>query len=57
MLRGTVKTFLAEKDKTAEKLALATQVVDKAAAKGVIHKNRAARVKSKLAKLTAQRSS
>jgi small subunit ribosomal protein S20 len=43
-------------DDTAERTRLAMQNIDKAAKKGVIHKNQAARRKSRLAKRTAKSS-
>ncbi len=52
MVRGTVKDFEAEKDtaKKSEKFKKVSSVLDKAASKGVIHKNKAARDKSRLLK-------
>lgn len=37
---------------TVKKLSEAAKVIDKAAKKGIIHKNKAARLKSRLSKLT-----
>lgn len=52
-LKATIKNF--KKDKTAEKLALAYKTIDKAAKVGLIKKNTAARLKSRLAvQLTPQ---
>ncbi len=41
------------KTPTVKKLASASKVIDKAAKKGIIHKNKAARIKSRLAKLAS----
>lgn len=41
----------AKKSPTVKKLSESSKVIDKAAKKGVIHKNKAARLKSRLAKL------
>jgi small subunit ribosomal protein S20 len=41
----------AKKSKTSEKVRQAVKLVDKAAKKGIIHKNKAARIKSSLSKL------
>lgn len=49
---------LAKKSKLEEKVKLAVKKVDKAAKKGLIHKNKAARIKSslnKLVKITSQK--
>lgn len=52
MVRGAVKDFTAEKDNAskAEKFKTVSSVLDKAAGKKVIHKNKAARTKSRLSK-------
>lgn len=52
LIRGTVKDFAAEKDNAskAEKFKKVSSVLDKAAGKNVIHKNKASRTKSRLAK-------
>jgi small subunit ribosomal protein S20 len=47
--RNAVKE--AQKGKTAEKIKKAVKLVDKSAQKGLIHKNKAARIKSSLSKL------
>lgn len=47
--RNAVKD--AEKNKTFEKVKLATKLIDKASKKGIIHKNKAARLKSRLSKI------
>jgi small subunit ribosomal protein S20 len=54
VLRKTLKNAIKEaaKSKTSEKIRKAVQTVDKAAKKGLIHKNKAARLKSGLSKLT-----
>jgi len=49
--RKVVKEFKATKEKTADKLKTAYKALDKTAAKKVYHKNKAARLKSRLAKL------
>lgn len=51
-VRGAVKSVLtaAGVDEKKESLKTASSVVDKAAARGVIHKNKAARIKSRLAR-------
>lgn len=54
-VKAAVKAFetslhSGDKAKTAEQLRLASRVLDKVAAKGAIHKNAAARKKSRLAK-------
>jgi small subunit ribosomal protein S20 len=54
-MRGAIKEFLGKlahgsAQETAEAYKKAAQVIDKTAAKGVIHKNQAARRKSRLTK-------
>ncbi|HWO57171.1 MAG TPA: 30S ribosomal protein S20 [bacterium] len=51
-VRGAVKSVLTATgvDEKKESLKTASSVVDKAAARGVIHKNKAARIKSRLAR-------
>ena len=51
--KAAVTTAEAGADGAAEALRIALQRIDKAAAKGVIHKNQAARRKSRLVKRTA----
>ncbi len=51
--RTKAATATAGTDEAAEALRLALKRIDKAAAKGVIHKNQAARRKSRLVKRTA----
>ena len=46
-----VAVRVAKKSKTAEKVLVATSLTDRAAKKKVIHKNKAARIKSQLSKL------
>jgi len=46
-----VATRLAKKSKSVEKIVEASSLADKAAKKKVIHKNKAARIKSQLSKL------
>jgi small subunit ribosomal protein S20 len=41
----------AQKNKSFENVRLATKLIDKASKKGIIHKNKAARIKSKLSKI------
>lgn len=52
LIKGSIKNVITQKDKaTAEvEFKKTTRVLDRAAAKGVIHKKKAANVKSKLAK-------
>ena len=54
--KAAVTTAEAGADGAAEALRIALQRIDKAAAKGVIHKNQAARRKSRLVKRTASAS-
>ena len=50
-LRNAVKEFLAAPaDKAPETFRATSSVVDKAASKGVIHKNKAGRIKSRLSR-------
>lgn len=49
-----VATRIARKSKTLEKILAATSLADRAAKKRVIHKNKAARIKSQLSKLLAK---
>jgi small subunit ribosomal protein S20 len=53
LLRKTLKVSLkdAQKSKTAEKIKKAVILTDKAVKKNLIHKNKAARIKSRLSKL------
>lgn len=46
---------LAKKSATLEKVTLATSLADKAAKKKIIHKNKAARIKSQLSKLIVKK--
>ena len=52
LIKGSVKRLVASKDKAAgiEELKKTVAILDRAAVKGVIHKNKAANAKSKLAK-------
>ena len=52
LIRGAVKDFTSEKDgaSKAEKFKNVSSMLDKAAGKNVIHKNKAARTKSRLSK-------
>lgn len=52
LIKGSTKRVVASKDKTAavEELKKTVAILDRAAVKGVIHKNKAANAKSKLAK-------
>jgi small subunit ribosomal protein S20 len=54
LLRKTFRDAVkeAQKSKTAEKIRKAVVLVDKAVKKKLIHKNKAARIKSRLSKLT-----
>lgn len=47
---------MAKKSKTQEKVLIATSLIDRATKKNVIHKNKAARVKSQLSKLLVKTS-
>lgn len=47
---------IAKKQKTSEKIRLAVKIADKASKKGVIHKNKASRIKSALSKLNPSKS-
>lgn len=49
-LRTAVKTFEKDEKHTATDLSVVSSILDKAAAKGTIHPNKAARKKSRLAK-------
>jgi len=51
-VRAALKTYLTDKEKSPDKLKAIARVLDKAASRKVIHKNKAARLKSRLAKLT-----
>lgn len=53
-LRQRLKKIMAKtrKAKTQKELTQAYQILDRAAKKGIIHKNKAARLKSRLAKIT-----
>jgi small subunit ribosomal protein S20 len=52
LIKGSTKRVVASKDKAAgiEELKKTVAILDRAAVKGVIHKNKAANAKSKLAK-------
>ena len=52
MIKSNLKTVLkkADAEQTAENIVLAIKRVDQACAKGIMHKNKAARKKSQLAK-------
>ena len=54
IMRGALKTYQAEKEKSPDKLKDVVKILDKAAAKKVIHKNKAARLKSRMAKQAAK---
>ena len=56
-VRSSLKSFMADKEKSPDKLKAITKVLDKAASKRVIHKNKAARLKSRLARLTKPKKS
>ena len=49
VFKKTVKNT--KKNPTAKKMSAAFKIIDKATKKGVIHKNEAARIKSRMAKL------
>jgi small subunit ribosomal protein S20 len=52
LIKGSVKSVLSKKDKNSAEpeLKKTVAIIDKAATKGVIHKNKAARTKSKISK-------
>lgn len=50
-----VAVRMAQKSKTDEKILKATSLADRAAKKKVIHKNKAARIKSQLSKLSKKK--
>ena len=54
IMRGTLKTYQADKEKSPDKLKTVVKILDKAASKKVIHKNKAARLKSRIAKKIAK---
>lgn len=56
-IRASVKAVEAEKDKEkkSQLIKSATSAVDKAAGRNVIHKNKAARIKSRLSKLSGSK--
>jgi len=49
--RRAIKEFRADSAKSPEKMKKVVSLVDRAAARGVYHKNKTARIKSRLAKL------
>jgi small subunit ribosomal protein S20 len=51
-IRGVLKAY--DSEKNTENLKAVTKVLDKAASKKVIHKNKATRLKSRLAKMATQ---
>jgi small subunit ribosomal protein S20 len=51
VIRGTLKDYKADQEKTTDKLKVVAKVLDQAASNKVIHKNKAARLKSRMAKL------
>jgi small subunit ribosomal protein S20 len=53
VMRGTLTAYKADKEKSPDKLKTVARALDKAAAKKVIHKNKAARIKSRLTKQAA----
>ena len=52
MIKSSVKNVMSQKDKSSaeSELKKTVSLIDKAATKGVVHKNKAARTKSKLSK-------
>ena len=54
-IRGALKDFEASSEKSPDKVNAIAKVLDKAASKNVIHKNKAARIKSRLAKQAAKK--
>jgi small subunit ribosomal protein S20 len=55
MARNVVKEFRESKEKSPEKMKLVAKTLDKIASKNVIHKNKASRLKSRLAKSAAKK--
>jgi len=53
VMRGSLADYKADKEKSPDKLKTITRALDKAASKKVIHKNKAARMKSRLTKQAA----
>ena len=53
IMRGSLAAYKADKEKSPEMLKTVAKALDKAAAKKVIHKNKAARLKSRLTKQAA----
>ena len=51
VFRGKIKSFESDKEKSAASLSQVVKILDKAASKNVIHKNKASRIKSRLAKM------
>lgn len=56
VLRKTLKDFREDEQRQSVQLKGIDSVIDKSKAKGVIHKNKAARLKSRMAKLAAKAS-
>lgn len=52
LIKGSLKRALTDTDKTSteEQVKKTTQILDRAATKGVIHKNKASRLKSRIAR-------
>jgi small subunit ribosomal protein S20 len=55
MARNVIKEFRESKEKSPEKMKLVAKTLDKIASKNVIHKNKASRLKSRLAKSAAKK--
>jgi len=53
-LRGVLKNYAADKEKSPDKFKVVAKILDKAASRNVIHKNKAARLKSRFAKLAVK---
>jgi small subunit ribosomal protein S20 len=53
-MRSKVKEYRESSNKAPEQARLVASVLDKAASKKIIHKNKAARLKSRLAKMAAK---
>jgi small subunit ribosomal protein S20 len=53
--RKVVKEFRSAKEKSPDKLKIVAKTLDKIAAKKVIHKNKASRLKSRMAKLAVKK--
>lgn len=53
-MRSTIKSYRESSEKTPEQAKNVASVLDKAASRKIIHKNKAARLKSRLAKMASK---